>query len=64
MPRLPTWRVRVRRSMETYVEIQATSATEAEAEAQNRPGVTQVFGRSAMRVDQALAEPPIPGVRE
>lgn len=53
MPRPSTWRVRVQRNAETYVDVMAYSAISAEAEAAKVPGVVSVFAKSAMRVDEA-----------
>lgn len=58
------WRVRVRRAIEAWVDVSATSSSQAEIEALKVPGVLSVFGQSAMRGDeQALADRPI-GVEE
>lgn len=64
MSRLIIWRVRVKRSMEVWVDVQAHSATEAEAGAANLPGVISVFGKSAIRGDEAALPERPPGVRE
>lgn len=42
------WRVRVRSVVETWVDVQAVSAQEAEVLAAGFPGVLSVFGKSAM----------------
>lgn len=51
MARASTWRVRVKRSVETFVDVSANSAIHAEAEAAKAPGVLSVFAKSAMRID-------------
>jgi hypothetical protein len=62
--RAKPWRVRVMRSVETWTDVTAQSAAEAEAEAAKVPGVLQVFARSAIRADLATAPEPPAGVRE
>lgn len=64
MSRLTTWRVRVKRAMEVWVDVQATTAVEAEADAVKLPGVISVFGKSAIRGDEAALPERPPGVRE
>jgi len=64
MPRSIVWRVRVKRAMESWVEVQALSAAQAEIEAAKVPGVINVFGRSAIRADESAAPEPPAGVRE
>lgn len=51
MPRMPSWRVRVKRSIESHVEVDAPTAVLAEEEALKVPGVLQVFSKSAIRSD-------------
>lgn len=51
MARASTWRVRVKRSVETFVDVSANSASHAEAEAAKVPGVISVFAKSAMHID-------------
>lgn len=64
MPRLTIWRVRVKRSVEVWVDVQAHTAAEAEVSAADLPGVISVFGKSAIRGDEAaMPERPV-GVRE
>ena len=64
MARSIVWRVRVNRATEAWVEVQASTAGEAEVEAAKVPGVTGVFGRSAIRGDEsAVPERPV-GVME
>lgn len=53
MPRLTMWRVRTKRAIEAWVDVQAVTAAEAEASAANLPGVISVFGKSAIRGDEA-----------
>ncbi len=64
MSRLTMWRVRVKRAIEVWVDVQAHSAGEAEAGAANLPGVISVFTKSAIRGDEAARPEPPPGVRE
>jgi len=64
MPRIPSWRVRVKRAIEDWVDVEAESAVEAERKAIAVPGVISVFGRSAVPGDfRAEAERPV-GVTE
>lgn len=49
---VPSWRVRVKRSIETFVDVDAVTAVAAEIEAAKVPGVIQVFSRSAIRSDE------------
>lgn len=60
------WRVRVKRSIETYVDVQATDANGAENEALKVPGVMSVFPKSAMLVEEAerVERQQFPGVEE
>lgn len=64
MPRLIIWRVRVRRAVEVWVDVQAVTAAEAEASATNLPGVISVFGKSAIRGDEAALPERPAGVRD
>ena len=48
------FRVRVRKLMETWVDIEATSATEAERQAMMLPGVVSVFDFSAIPTDKPV----------
>ena len=54
MSRLPTWRVRIKRIVEDWVDVEAVSALEAETEAYKIPGVVSVFGRSAIPGNQPI----------
>lgn len=49
MPRIPTWRVRVTRATEEWIDVEAETAEQAEAAAAGIPRVIGVFPRSAMR---------------
>ena len=51
------YRVRVYRKVEIWVDVDAYSAAEAEAEAAKVPGVLSVFGQSAVRKDFVAAAP-------
>lgn len=58
------WRVRVKLSTEVWVDVQAVTAAEAEAGAANLPGVLSVFGKSAIRGDEAALPERPAGVQE
>lgn len=63
MPRLRSWRVRIARRVEDWIEIQADTKHDAEVEATKRPGVLQVFPGMTVSADDV----PIPrqaGVRD
>ena len=62
--RTTSWRVRVKRAQESWVEVQSHTAAGAEAEAAKVPGVLQVFGRSAVRADEATSPERPAGVRD
>ena len=64
MSRSPVWRVRVNRSIEAWVDVEATTAAAAEIGAAKVPGVISVFGRSAVRGDIAEMPERPAGVRE
>ena len=51
MAALIPFRVRVRRSIEDWVDVQAASPQQAEVLAAAVPGVMNVFPRSAVRAD-------------
>jgi len=57
MPRGIIWRVRVRRSIEDWVDVLAETPEQAEADAAKLAGVVSVFGKSAIRGDKVV----IPG---
>ena len=59
-----SWRVRVKRAQESWVEVQSHTAAGAEDEAIKVPGVMQVFSKSAIRADEATAPERPAGVRE
>ena len=64
MPRPNIWRVRVKKAIEDWVEVQASAGPEAEQQAANVLGVLSVFPRSAIRADFVPeSERPV-GVRE
>jgi hypothetical protein len=62
--RAAIWRVRVKRAIESWVEVQAASAAEAEREAAKVPGVVSVFARSAATGDEIVQEGQPLGVRD
>ena len=64
MPRIPSWRVRVKRAIEDWVDVEAESAVEAEQKAIAVPGVLSVFGKSAVRSDFVAESERPAGVRE
>ena len=64
MARSVIWRVRVRRSIEVWVDVEAVSGVQAELEAAKVPGVLSVFGMSAIRGDEAARPEPPEGVKE
>lgn len=53
------WRVRVKKSLEDWIEVRADTPLQAESLAANIPNVLFVFGGSAIRgdrpIDQAIA---------
>ena len=64
MARLTIWRVRVRRSVEAWVDVEADTAALAEIDAQKVPGVLSVFGKSAIPGNEAAMPERPAGVRE
>lgn len=64
MSRPIIWRVRVKRSIEDWVEVSADSGPRAEVEAAVIPGVISVFGKSAVRGDEIAAPVRPTGVSE
>jgi hypothetical protein len=56
MPKKMTWRVRVKRTIEDWVDVQADSPLEAENLAAILPQVISVFGGSAMRGDRPVGQ--------
>ena len=64
MARPIVWRVRVKRSVEVWVDVQGLTAQEAEKQAGNLPGVTHVFARSAILGDEAVAPERPAGVQD
>lgn len=56
---LPLWRVRVRMSVENWLEIPAATAREAEAQAATRPHVLQVLTGSSVRGEKRADRPGI-----
>jgi hypothetical protein len=64
MPRRFPWRVRVKQQLESWCDVEAFTALEAESEAYKAPGVVSVFPGSAIRADVvAESERPV-GVRD
>ena len=53
-PRVPIWRVRVKRAHEEWVDVEAQTAELAEIEATKIPFVISVFTRSAIPGEQKL----------
>ena len=64
MARSIVWRVRVKRAIESWVDVEADSPGQAEIEAAKVPGVISVFGKSAVRGDEAAMPERPAGVRE
>lgn len=58
------WRVRVKREIEAWVDVEANSQIAAEVEARKVPGVVSVFGGSAIRGDQESLPQRPEGVNE
>jgi hypothetical protein len=48
------WRVRVKRAIEDWVQVEAYTPLQAELDAANMIGVVSVFGGSAMRGDRPI----------
>lgn len=48
------WKVRVRRQIEDWIEIQAFTLAEAEKEAAGRPGVVSIFPGSTILADRPV----------
>ncbi len=53
-PRIPIWRVRVKRAEEVWIDVEAATAELAEIEAIKVPFVIAVFGKSAIPGEQRL----------
>lgn len=64
MRRQRTWRVRVRRALEDWIDVQADSPLQAEELAATLPQVLSVFGGSAMRGDKPIDSIPPAGVQD
>lgn len=64
MGRPVIWRVRVKRAVEVWVDVEAVSRVQAELEAAKVPGVVSVFGMSAIRGDEAVRPEPPEGVKD
>ena len=64
MRRQKTWRVRVRRSVEEWVDVQADTPLQAETIAATYSGVISVFGQSAMPGDRPVDRPLPVGVED
>ena len=64
MPRRFPWRVRVKKTIEDWVDVDAFTAIEAETEAYKLFGVVSVFPRSAIRTDEVKEDERPIGVRE
>ena len=58
------WRVRVRRAIEDWVNVEAHDPRQAEVEAAKLFGVVSVFNGSAIRGDEAMRPDPTEGVQE
>lgn len=64
MRRQKTWRVRVKRSIEDWVDIQADTPLQAETLAATMPGVIFVFSQSTIRGDKPIDRVPDAGVED
>lgn len=64
MRRQKRWRVRVRRAIEDWIEVQCDTPQEAEELAAVRPGVISVFGKSAISGERGVDQVPLAGVLE
>lgn len=64
MRRQKAWRVRVKRTIEDWIEVQADSPLQAETLAATMPMVLSVFGGSAMRGDKPIDSIPPAGVQD
>lgn len=64
MPKQRTWRVRVVRKVEDWVDVDADTPLSAENLAALLPQVVSVFGGSAMRGDKPVDQIPPIGVEE
>jgi hypothetical protein len=64
MSRPKIWKVRVKRAIEEWVDVEANSPLQAELLAANIPFVISVFGGSAMRGDRPIDRAPLVGVEE
>ena len=62
--RIKAMQAQVKRAQEAWVEVSAHTAAGAEDEAMKVLGVMQVFGRSAVRSDEAAAPERPAGVRD
>lgn len=56
MRRQKTWRVRVRRSIEDWIDVSADTPLQAEELAASIPGVINVFGKSAISGDKPVGQ--------
>jgi hypothetical protein len=62
--KLKRWRVRVRRSVDDWVEVMADDRLQAEAVAASMPFVLSVFGGSAIPANKAVDQIPPVGVED
>jgi hypothetical protein len=58
------WRVRVKRSIEDWVDVIADDPLQAELQAASIPGVISVFGKSAISGMRAVDQVPAAGVMD
>lgn len=58
------WRVRVRKTVEDWVEVVAASAAEAETIAAGRPGVVSVFAGSTLSAEKPVKDRVQPAVED
>jgi hypothetical protein len=64
MSRQIIWRVRVKKAIEAWVDVEAPTPAQAELEAAKVIGVISVFGKSAIRGDEAAMPERPAGVRD
>lgn len=52
--RIPTWRVRVKRFMDDWIDVQANTPEEAEIAAASKPFILAVYSKSAIPGERSL----------
>ena len=64
MAKSKIWRVRVKRAIEDWVQVESDTPLQAELDAISIPGVISVFGGSAMRGDRPIDQVPPAGIED